>query len=122
MNNTYRDLLGQVKISHIFSCSGDDSLAMLLAIWRSNLSEHLAVTHIASNVKSRKFNCPAEVWAHSVVKLKVLKCIGLNPYKAVEIWKNYRPVVPLEFHVVDKVQEAVSKGKDFSYKIKLPMR
>jgi hypothetical protein len=25
-------------------------------------------------------------------------CIGLNPYKAVEMWKNYHPVVPPEFH------------------------
>ncbi len=60
--------------------------------------EHPAVTHIASKVRLRKFNCLAENWAHSVVKLKVLKCIGLNPYNAVEMWKNYCPVVPPEFH------------------------
>ena len=33
-----------------------------------------------------------------MAKLKVLKCIGLDPYKAVEMWKTYRPVVLLEFH------------------------
>ena len=99
LNDMYRDLSGQVKINHIlFLCSGDDPLAMALAMWRSNLPEHPALTHIASKVRLRKFNCPAEVRAHSVAKLKVLKCMGLNPYKAVEMWKNYRPVVPLEFH------------------------
>ncbi len=25
-----------------------------------------------------------------------MKCAGLNPYKMVEMWKNYRPNVPLE--------------------------
>ena len=33
-----------------------------------------------------------------MAKLKVLKCIGLNPYKAVEMWKNYPPVVLPEFY------------------------
>ena len=88
LNDMYRDLSGQVKVNHIFLCSGDDPLAMALAMWRSNLPEHPALTHIASKVRTRKFNCPAEVWAHSVAKLKVLKCMGLNPYKAVEMWKS----------------------------------
>ena len=30
--------------------------------------------------------------------LKPIKCVGLNPYKMVEMFKNYRPVVPVEFH------------------------
>ncbi len=34
----------------------------------------------------------------------MLKCIGLNPYKAVEMWKNYHPVVPLEFHDIACMQ------------------
>ena len=84
----YRDLSGQVKINHIFSCSGDILLAMMLEMRMSNLLEHPAVTRIASKVRSLKFNCPVEVWAHSVAKLKVLKCMGLNPYKAVEMWKS----------------------------------
>ena len=58
LNDMYRDLSGQVKVNHIFSCSGDDPLAMMLAMQRSNLPEHLALTHIASKVRSRKFNCP----------------------------------------------------------------
>jgi hypothetical protein len=30
--------------------------------------------------------------------LKPIMCVGLNPYKMVEMFKNYRPVVPVEFH------------------------
>jgi hypothetical protein len=30
--------------------------------------------------------------------LKPIKCLGLNPYKIVEMFKNYRPVVPVKFH------------------------
>jgi len=30
--------------------------------------------------------------------LKPIKCVGLNPYKMVEMFKNYYPVVPVKFH------------------------
>ncbi len=30
--------------------------------------------------------------------LKPIPCVGLNPYKMVEMWKNYRPNVPIEYH------------------------
>ena len=30
--------------------------------------------------------------------LNPMTCVGLNPYKMVEMFKNYRPVVPVEFH------------------------
>ena len=29
--------------------------------------------------------------------LMMLKCIGLNPYKMVDMWKNYCPNIPVEF-------------------------
>ena len=60
LNNMCRDLSGQVKVNHIFSCNGDDLLAMALAMQRSNLLEHPALTHIASKVRSRRFNCLVE--------------------------------------------------------------
>ena len=34
---------------------------------------------------------------YSYANLTVMKCIGLNPYKMVEMWKNYRPNIPVEF-------------------------
>ena len=30
----------------------------------------------------------------------MLECLGLNPYKAVELWENYRPVIPVDFQNV----------------------
>ena len=33
----------------------------------------------------------------SYANLTVIKCIGLNPYKMVEMWRNYRPTIPVEF-------------------------
>ena len=24
-------------------------------------------------------------------------CLGMNPYKMVEMWKNYRPLMPMEY-------------------------
>ncbi len=30
--------------------------------------------------------------------MKGVRCMGLNPYKVIEMWKNYRPNVPDEFH------------------------
>ena len=34
---------------------------------------------------------------YSYENLTVIKCIGLNPYKMVEMWRNYRPNIPVEF-------------------------
>ncbi len=30
--------------------------------------------------------------------LKPIQCVGLNPYKIVEMYKNYRPNIPIEYH------------------------
>ncbi len=30
--------------------------------------------------------------------LKPIQCVGLNPYKNVKMYKNYRPNVPVEYH------------------------
>ena len=27
-----------------------------------------------------------------------VKLVGLNPYKIIELWKNYRHMVPVEYH------------------------
>jgi len=47
--------------------------------------------------KSRKFNSAIELKAHSSTLLSPIKCLGLNPYKMVEMWKNYHPMVPMEY-------------------------
>jgi hypothetical protein len=30
--------------------------------------------------------------------LKPIQCVGLNSYKIVEMYKNYRPNIPIEYH------------------------
>jgi hypothetical protein len=29
--------------------------------------------------------------------LKPIQCVGLNPYEIVEVYKNYRPNIPIEY-------------------------
>ncbi len=47
--------------------------------------------------------------------LKPVQCVGLNPYKIVEMYKNYRPNVPVEYHsdvmYVEPSEEVWSKVK-----------
>jgi hypothetical protein len=47
--------------------------------------------------------------------LKPIQCMGLNPYKIVEMYKNHRPNVPIECHsdvmYVEPSEEVWSKVK-----------
>ena len=61
-----------------------------------NLDEH-QITCFKVSKKSRKFNSAVELKAHSSTLLLPIKCLGMNPYKMVEMWKNYRPMVPMEY-------------------------
>ncbi len=40
----------------------------------------------------------AQLIEHADKVLKPIKCVGLNPYKIVEMYKNYRSNVPIEYH------------------------
>ncbi len=98
LTDMYRDILDQIKVNHIFSCSGNDPLMMTLDLWKLNLDEHGIIVHKVSKVRAQRFDGPAAVRAHLDKILKPVNCIGLNPYKVVEMWKNYRPVVPPDYH------------------------
>lgn len=96
-DDVYRDLAGMVKQNHIFSCGGDgDDMLPTIQLRESNLDEHPIINHKATK-KTRKFSNVGECRAHSILLLLVIKCLGLNPYKVVEMWKNYRPMLPVEF-------------------------
>jgi len=68
-----------------------------MIIRKSNLVEHQEYIF-----RIRKKNWATvgrtEMIEYAEKVLKPIKCLGLNPYKMVEIFKNYRPVVPVEFH------------------------
>ncbi len=46
----------------------------------------------------------------------MIKCLGLNPYKIVELWKNNHPMVPVEFQrdilYAEPDAEIMTKVKD----------
>ncbi len=48
--------------------------------------------------QSWKLNSVAAVRAYLSSQLKSLKNMGMNPYKVVEMRKNYRPNIPIEYH------------------------
>ena len=97
LKGMYIDLAGKIKQNHVFLCSGDDLTSVSIYLHRSNLDDHTTTTHKVSK-RSRKFNSVAEVRDYSSSRLKPFKNMGMNPYKVVEMWKNYRPNIPIEYH------------------------
>ena len=95
LNAVFRDLAGQIKKNHIFSCN-DDGSKMILR--QSNLVEHAATVHKLRKTKTWNFQNRGQFFEYSENMLMPVRCLGLNPYKAVEMWKNYRPNVPDEYH------------------------
>jgi hypothetical protein len=63
---------------------------------QSNLSEH-AEYCVCLRKKNWKDVGREEMLAYVEKVLTPIKCDGLNPYKMVELWKNYRPVIPVEY-------------------------
>ena len=92
----YRNLAGKVKSNHIFSVS-DQNPTTVIHLRESNLNEHPITLHRTSKKKAKIFASAAELKAHSNLLLLPIKCLGMNPYKMVELWKNYRPMVPVEY-------------------------
>jgi hypothetical protein len=99
LDSMYRDIAGMIKQNHIFSCCDDNDAmnAATIQLRECNLDEYPIVNHRALK-RSYKFNSLREFREHCIPLLLVMKCLGLNPYKAVEMWKNYRPIIPIEFH------------------------
>ena len=91
----FRDLAGQIKKNHIFSCSVEDT-ELRLNLCESCMIEHGNSTHKVWR-KAFMIDNVEGVRQYSYTNLTVMKCIGLNPYKMVEMWKNYRPNIPVEF-------------------------
>jgi hypothetical protein len=111
LDGMYRKLAGHIKQNHIFSCEDDGSEMM---IRKSNLPEHQEyILRIWKKNWALVSRTEMIVYAEKV--LKPIKCVGLNPYKMVEMFKIYRPVVPVEFHsdelYAEPSQEVWSKVK-----------
>ena len=92
LNNVYKDISGKVQIIHIFSCNSENPLTMALNLWKSNLVEHTVNDHNELKVRAQRFNGPGRSLFAFRAVFEGVKCMGLNPYKVVEMWKNYLPM------------------------------
>ncbi len=61
--------------------------------------------------------------------LTPIECLGVNPYKAMEMWKSSRPIIPVKYHtdklyaepspeVMAKVKSEKVDRKEFRAKLK----
>jgi hypothetical protein len=95
LDSLYQPLSGNIKTNHIFSCTDDGTQ---ITIRQSNLNEH---QEYVLNLQKRG-SWDRVTWAqlieHADKVLKPIKCAGLNPYKIVEMYKNYWPNIPIEYH------------------------
>ena len=89
-----RRLLGNIKKNHIFTCDCDGSQ---MIIQQSNLDEHRE--YVIFIRKGGKWDISREdIVRITDERLAVpLLYTGLNPYKMVEMFAKYHPVVPVEF-------------------------
>ena len=95
LDGIYRKLVSIIKQNHIFACVDDDGFEMRYR--ESNLREHQELI-VRPRKKHWKDADRTELIEYAEQVLKPIPCVGLNPYKMVEMYKNYRPVVPVEYH------------------------
>ncbi len=95
LDGLYWPLTGNIKTNHIFSCTDNETQ---ITIRKSNLKEHQE--HVLNLRKRDTWDrvTRAQLIDHAAEVLKPIQCVGLNPYKIVEMYKNYRPSVPIEYH------------------------
>ncbi len=93
----YTNLSGLVKNNHIFTCNGDDD-ELIMKIRESNLDEHEITRHTVVRPSRGIRNDIEKLRTRSAALLQPIKPPGINPYKRVELFFKYRPVVPPEYH------------------------
>jgi hypothetical protein len=95
LDSLYRPLLGNMKTNHVFSCTYDGTQ---ITIQQSNFDEHQE--YVLNLWKRGTWDAVtrAQLIEHADKVLKTIKCVRLNPYKIVEMYKNYRPNIPIEYH------------------------
>jgi len=84
----FRDLTSKVKQNHIFACSEHDRMSLR----ESNMVEHKISNHKCS--KKGRLTSAAELKRQLSDNLTKVECVGINPYKQVEMHFKYGPQVP----------------------------
>ena len=126
LDGPYRKLAGHIKMNHIFTC---DEMGDVMKLRQSNLLEH-EETLLCLRKTNWKDADLRKLTEYAVRVLTPIKCDGLNPYKMVEMWKNYRPVIPVEYQsdalyvkpsdeVLKKVKVEKEDRSEFRAKLKV---
>jgi hypothetical protein len=87
----YKKLTGRIKQNHIFTAFGLQGYEMKFR--QSDLHEEYIVHIGKKGFKDMTFQ---DMIDHGEDQLMQIECEGLNPYKAYELFKNFRPYVPVE--------------------------
>jgi hypothetical protein len=112
LDSFYWPLTGNIKTNHIFSCTDN---GMQIKIRQSNLDEHQE--YVLNFWKRGNWDgvTQAQLIEHANKVLMPIQCVGLNPYKIVDMYKNYRPNVPIEYNsdvmYAEPSEEVLSKVK-----------
>ena len=119
----FRNLSGKVKQNHIFACSADDQMDLR----ESDIIEHKTNTHKCW--KTGRLLNAAQLKEHTLATLAKMECVGINPYKQVEMHFKYGPHVPEEWRndvlfcppddkVMSMVKMEKSERSEFRAKLK----
>ena len=95
----YKKLTGQMKLNHIFSATQGDKIT----IRESVLCQHEEIIVPIMKKKLKDLDDAAET------KLMTLEWEGINPYIVYELFKNFRPYVPVEFQSDRCMQSQVQR-------------
>jgi hypothetical protein len=95
LDSLYQPLTGNIKTNHIFSCTDNSAQ---ITIQQSNLEKHQEYVLNLQKRGTWDGVTRAQLILHAYMVLKPIQCVGLNPYKIVEMYMNYRPNVPVEYH------------------------
>ena len=87
----YKKLTGRNKQNHIFTALAFEGYEMKFR--QSDLHQEY-IYHIGK--KGFKDMAFQDIIDHGEDQLTQIECEGLNPYKAYELFKNFRPYVPVE--------------------------
>lgn len=111
----YSDFRSKIKQNHIFSCSYESNRVgnqLQVDLRESDLEEHTIVEHNTfkqgffgrskhpkgtAGLQQAIASRPATMKGLKDEYLKQLESFGINIFKRVELYKNYRPVVEVEF-------------------------
>ncbi len=90
----YNDLKGLVTKNHIFTCDDDNDNELWMSIRESNLEDCNEMKHMATKQGQRsRANLEVNInWL-----LEPIIPLGINPYKLVELYATYCPVVPEDY-------------------------